>query len=83
MIPPSTLSASVDERVRAAEWVVAEVGIAGAVVTVEGHEREIAAIRVSSDDWNRLVGDEGVRLAERVRALGFRYVALDLLPLDG
>lgn len=79
----STRHAADDDRVRAAERVVADEGIDGATVTVEGHEREIAAIRVSADDWDRLVGDTGVRLAERVRALGFRYVALDLLPVDG
>lgn len=83
MSTPSTPPASADERVRAAERVVAEEGISGALIIVEGHEREIAAIRVSVDDLDRLVGDAGVRLAERVRALGFRYVALDLLPLDG
>lgn len=83
MSTASTLHTSADERVRAAERVVVDEGISGAAVTVEGHEREIAAIRVSVDDWDRLVGDAGVRLAERVRALGFRYVALDLVPLDG
>jgi PP-loop superfamily ATP-utilizing enzyme len=72
----------VDERAAAAGRLLAEHGLAGAEVGVEGHEREIAAIRVRGGDWERLVGDEGVRLAARVKALGFRYVALDLLPAD-
>lgn len=79
----STPSAGDDGRVAEARRVVAEAGIGGALVSVEGPEREIAAVRVAAGDWDRLVGDEGVRLAERVRALGFRYVALDLLPADG
>jgi hypothetical protein len=29
-----------------------------------------------------MVGEEGVRIAERVKSAGFRYVALDLRPAD-
>jgi PP-loop superfamily ATP-utilizing enzyme len=47
-------------------------------VSVEGHEREIAAVRVPAGAWERLAGDEGARIAAEVKALGFRYVALDL-----
>lgn len=83
MSAPRIPSSAVDPRVRAATRVLAEEGIEGAAVCVEGHEREIAAIRVAPDEWERLVGDAGARLAERVRSLGFRYVALDLLPSDG
>ena len=73
-----------EDRLPAAERVLAEAGFAGARVTVEGHEREIAAVRVAPGDWERLLeSDEGRRVAERVKALGFRYVALDLLPADG
>ena len=46
----------------------------------EGHEREIAAVRVAEDSWERLLGDEGAAIAAEVKALGFRYVALDLAP---
>lgn len=83
MSAPSSPSSTGDERIRAATRVLAEEGVDGAAVSVEGHEREIAAIRVAPDQWERLVGDTGARLAERVRSLGFRYVALDLLPSDG
>lgn len=71
-----------DPRVAEAERVFAAHGVA-ADVTVEGHEREIAAVRVGEDAWARLLGDEGAAIAAEVRALGFRYVALDLAPADG
>ncbi len=69
-----------DPRVEAAERLLAEAGISGAEVEVEGHEREVAALRVTAGAWEGMLGDDGRRLADGVRALGFRYVALDLLP---
>ena len=69
---------SADERIARAERALAEHGLHGATVEVEGHEREIAALRVAEADWARLVGPDGVRLADAVKAAGFRYVALDL-----
>jgi len=71
-----------DPRVAEAERVLAGHGVA-ADVSVEGHEREIAAVRVAGDAWARMLGDEGARIAAEVKALGFRYVALDLAPADG
>jgi PP-loop superfamily ATP-utilizing enzyme len=71
---------SADERAGRAERLLATRGFEGARVSVEGHEREIAAVRVPADAWERLAGDEGARLAAEVKALGFRYVALDLAP---
>jgi PP-loop superfamily ATP-utilizing enzyme len=73
----------VDERAARAERLLAEEGFPGARVSVEGHEREIAALRVRGEDWERLAGEEGRRAADGVKALGFRYVAIDLLPADG
>jgi PP-loop superfamily ATP-utilizing enzyme len=70
-----------DARVSGAERVLAAHGV-DAEVTVEGHEREIAAVRVAGDAWERLLGDEGAAIAAEVRALGFRYVALDLAVAD-
>ena len=67
-----------DARVGAAERVLATHGVYGAEVSVEGHEREIAAVRVPDSAWHRMMGDEGAEIAAEVRALGFRYVALDL-----
>ncbi len=71
-----------DPRVAEAERVLAGHGVA-AEVSVEGHEREIAAVRVGEEAWSRLLGEEGAAIAAEVRALGFRYVALDLAPADG
>ena len=70
-----------DARVAGAERVLAAHGV-DAEVTVEGHEREIAAVRVAGDAWQRLLGGEGAAIAAEVRALGFRYVALDLAVAD-
>ena len=71
---------SADERTARAERLLAARGFGGARVSVEGHEREIAAVRVPAGAWERLAGDDGARLATEVKALGFRYVALDLAP---
>jgi PP-loop superfamily ATP-utilizing enzyme len=70
-----------DPRIAAAERVLAGHGVA-ADVSVEGHEREIAAVRVSDDAWPRMLGDEGAAIAAEVKSLGFRYVALDLASSD-
>ena len=67
-----------DPRIAAAERALAEHGLCGAEVEVEGHEREIAALRVPEAAWARMMGPDGVRLADAVKAAGFRYVALDL-----
>jgi PP-loop superfamily ATP-utilizing enzyme len=75
---------SADPRIHAAARALAEHGVRDAAVEVEGHEREIAALRVPAADWERLLGSEGVALADAVKAAGFRYVALDLAaPDDG
>jgi PP-loop superfamily ATP-utilizing enzyme len=71
---------SADARIAAAERALAEHGLDGASVEVEGHEREIAALRVADAEWARMMGPDGVRLADAVKAAGFRYVALDLAP---
>lgn len=67
-----------DPRVTLALAALAEHGITGAEVSVEGHEREMAAVRVPAGAWERMMGDEGARIAAAVKAAGFRYVALDL-----
>jgi hypothetical protein len=69
---------SADARVAAAERALEDEGVYGASVEVEGHEREIAALRVPGAAWARMLGPDGVRLADAVKAAGFRYVALDL-----
>jgi PP-loop superfamily ATP-utilizing enzyme len=76
------MMATDDPRIAQAERVLAGHGVA-ADVSIEGHEREIAAVRVAQDAWARMLGDEGAAIAAEVKALGFRYVALDLAPADG
>ena len=62
-----------DPRVREAERLLAERGVAGARVGVAGHEREIAAVVAPPDSFALLV-----ELAPAIRALGFRYITLEL-----
>lgn len=69
----------VDPRVSAAEAVLRELGVDGRV-EVRGHEGEMACLRLAERDRATLAGERGERIAERVRALGFRFVALDLAP---
>lgn len=71
-----------DARIPAAQRVLAAHGLYGAAVSVEGHEREIAALRVPDGAWQRMMGDDGAAIAAEVKALGFRYVALDLAVED-
>jgi hypothetical protein len=73
---------SADPRIAAAERALVEHGVHGAQVEVEGHEREIAALRVPESEWARMMGPDGIRVADAVKAAGFRYVALDLLAAD-
>ncbi|HET6230850.1 MAG TPA: hypothetical protein VFE05_12325 [Longimicrobiaceae bacterium] len=75
-----TAPASPEERISAALAVLAAAGLPSAEVSVEGHEREIAAVRVPADAWEWMLGGEGTRAAAAIKALGFRYVAVDLLP---
>jgi PP-loop superfamily ATP-utilizing enzyme len=71
---------SADERIARALRLLEEAGVFGAEIDVEGHEREMAAIRVPAAEWERVAGDEGTRIAAAVKSAGFRYVALDLRP---
>jgi hypothetical protein len=73
---------SADERIAAALRALADHGVHGASVDAEGHQREIAAIRVPTGDWERMIGPDGAPIADAVKAAGFRYVALDLAPAD-
>ena len=66
------------ERISAAERVLAAHGLECASVEAAGHGGEIAALSVPGAEWVRLTGPEGRRVSEDIRALGFRYVAVDL-----
>jgi PP-loop superfamily ATP-utilizing enzyme len=64
--------------VAAAERLLAERGLAGARVTAEGSDGEIAAIRLPEGAPSAVLADADADLAKGIRALGFRYVAVDL-----
>ena len=66
-------------REEAAARVLAENGVAGAVVRAGGPDGEVALLSAPRAEWERLLDPrDGAGLVERIRALGFRYVALDL-----
>lgn len=61
------------EKCRAAEALLHEHGLTGARVRAEGHADEVAAVSAPPEAVSTLV-----ELAPAIKALGFRYVALDL-----
>ncbi|HEX6940711.1 MAG TPA: hypothetical protein VF158_14945 [Longimicrobiales bacterium] len=62
-----------DPRTGAVERLLRERGIEGAAVCAAGHEGEIAAVAAPLTRAAALAA-----LAPEIKALGFRYVALDL-----
>jgi hypothetical protein len=62
-----------DERVEAVEALLRREGIEGAQVSAAGGAGEIAALSVEHRHAARLAA-----LAPAIKALGFKYVALDL-----
>lgn len=66
----------VPERVAEARGLLARAGVA-ATVTAAGTDGEIAAVRGAPS-----LREDLMRLAPEIRALGFRYVALELDPLE-
>ncbi len=68
-----------DGRTLRARALLAERGIPGEV-SAEGIEGEIAALRVPADAWQRAADGARDGLADELKRLGFRYVALDLEP---
>ncbi|HKP76388.1 MAG TPA: hypothetical protein VJT67_12745 [Longimicrobiaceae bacterium] len=74
---------STDARTVAAERALADHGVYGATVEVEGHEHDVAVIRVSSGDWERMMSPAALAITDAVKAAGFRYVTLDLADGDG
>ena len=64
----------------AAARALAEHGILGATVRAAGPQGEIAVVSVAAGAWGRLLEAESAEIVARVKAEGFRYVALDLDP---
>ncbi len=69
---------SAAERERRAAELLREMGLEGVRIDAAGHQGEIAALSAPADEFERLVGEGASGLAADLRALGFRYVALDL-----
>lgn len=63
-----------DARIAAVEAILAREGIAGHA-TVAGHMGDVAALAVAPAHLARLA-----ELAPEIKALGFRYVAIELAP---
>lgn len=66
-----------DTRVAAIEAILAREGIAGRAAVV-GFAGDVAALTVAPDQLPRLA-----ELAPEIKALGFRYVALELAGEEG
>jgi hypothetical protein len=71
-----------DARRAAGESILREHGLAAARLDATGPEGEIAAIQVAPADWDALLESDSAAVIAGIRALGFRYVALDMLPLE-
>ncbi len=63
----------VDARLRAVEAILAREGIVGTASAV-GHARDVASLAVSPEHLPRLA-----EVAPEIKAVGFRYVALELV----
>lgn len=65
-------------RERRAEDALRAAGFSDAGVSSCGQHGDIAAVRLAPQRWEELLGPEGQEAVRAVKALGFRYVALDL-----
>ncbi|MBX6362986.1 MAG: hypothetical protein IRZ00_03880 [Gemmatimonadetes bacterium] len=64
-----------DARAVAAENLLGREGLPGVRVSVAGHQREIAVVEAEPAALVRLA-----ELAPEIKALGFRFVTIDLAP---
>jgi PP-loop superfamily ATP-utilizing enzyme len=71
-----------DERIAPAERILYEAGLPAVRVQVAGHENEVALLRVAAADRARVAAGVDGELSRRIKALGFRYVALELGARD-
>jgi PP-loop superfamily ATP-utilizing enzyme len=69
-----------DARVAQAEAVLAQLGLDGVTVEVTGQEREIAVLAAPEPQAEELLDARRTAVVAKLKALGFRYVALDLHP---
>jgi hypothetical protein len=71
-----------EERLERARALLEGAGLPGACVQAVGSEGEIAALRIPTGDWERMLASEGTALAAALQRAGFRYVTLDLEDED-
>lgn len=69
---PEAAGLAADRRAAAAERLLSEHGVRASRVDAAGHRGEIAAVSAPVRELERLRG-----LAPEIKALGFKYVALD------
>ena len=74
MTSNSNQTPNVDELIELAERNLVELGIEGASVS---HHGTIVRVQVSESDFNRAVRMRQ-SIVDRLKAIGYRYVALDL-----
>lgn len=67
------------EKAREAARAFAELGLS-ACLTARGIEGEVAVVTAAAAEHDKLCGAVGLELVQRLKGLGFRYVALDLAP---
>lgn len=69
-----------ERRIAAAEKILAEFGLSHPSVREAGHEREVAVISATREDWEALLEPTASETVRNIKVLGFRYVAIDLDP---
>jgi PP-loop superfamily ATP-utilizing enzyme len=83
MASDTDTSTDTEARLRAAERLLRENGYPAAAVALRGAAADIAAVALPRADFERITAEpEALRVTGRLRALGFRYVALDLAPRE-
>jgi PP-loop superfamily ATP-utilizing enzyme len=76
----SQLLDAADARAAQAEAVLAQLGVDGVTVEVAGQEREIAVLAAPEPQTEELLDARRAAVVAKLKALGFRYVAMDLHP---
>lgn len=72
----------VEQRLGRARRLLRQAGLAEARVRCAGPEREIAVLSAPAAAWDELLGEQHRALVAAIKQLGFRYVALDLDPVE-
>jgi hypothetical protein len=73
----------VSDRERRAGELLSRAGFPGARLSSAGPTGDVAAISVAPGERHALLGPAGRELIRRIRALGYRYVTLEIGPAAG